>query len=385
MRIGTRLAIAVVLALASVTAPVPAQANSPSWDRLPGDLGRVDQIEAARNPDGRLEVFARGGLGVVSGLFHRWQLADGSWSEWAPLGGTASGQFIVANQANGRLVVFQAGGPKVTSIAENPDGSWGQWAATGAASAAGESVAATRDPFGQLHVVAGSDAHQAIQQMDQVGPNRTWLTTWSAQLTDPYRALLMGLRSDGHADALMLLSGGEVQHRAQVSDGSWAPWASLGTPGRITSLAAANRADGTLEAYAAVDPDSRVWTIAETGSGGAWESSWRAMTPPGPGSGVGWSTLYSARNADGSPELYLRVSARTPVDRSGQVTVYRYRMFGVDAPSLTKLDHTMPPEVSAFYFASAVDVQGRLWVFSFGPGATGAHLLYQHQTSAGRW
>jgi hypothetical protein len=60
-------------------------------------------------------------------------------------------------------------------------------------------------------------------------------------------------------------------------------------------------------------------------------------------------------------------------------------MFGAGAPTLTKLDHALPDRVSQFYFTSAVDVQGRLWVFSFGLGSAGAQVIYQHQVSAGRW
>jgi hypothetical protein len=79
------------------------------------------------------------------------------------------------------------------------------------------------------------------------------------------------------------------------------------------------------------------------------------------------------------------VSDRTPVDRTGLLTVYRYRMFGAGAPALTRLDHSLPAGVSAFFFASAVDAQGRVWVFSFGVGTTGAAVMYQHQVVAGRW
>jgi hypothetical protein len=384
VRIGTRLAIAASLAVASLAVAVPARANSPSWDQLPGALQHVDQIEAARNADGRLEVFTRGILAGVSGLFHRGQLPDGSWSGWAPLGGTDYGQFVVVNQANGRLQVFQAGRPKVTSIAQNMDGTWGQWTSFGASSGARESVAAVRDQFGQLHVIAGSDGHRTIMQMDQIGPNQIWLTTGSAALTNPYQTLLMGLNADGRAEALMTLGGGEVQHRRQVSDASWSAWASLATPGRISSMAVTNLPDGTLEAYAVVDANSAVWTIAQNGPG-SWDSAWQAVSLPGLGQEVRWSALHTARNADGTPELYLRVAGGTPVDNSGQMTVYRYRMFGAGAPTLTKLDHALPDRVSQFYFTSAVDLQGRLWVFSFGLGSAGAQVIYQHQVSAGRW
>lgn len=384
VRIGSWPAIAASLAVASLAVPVPAQAKSPSWDRLAGSMQNVNQIESARHADGRLEIFTRGVLAGVSGIFHRSQHPDGSWSGWGPLGGTDSGQFVVVNQADGSVRLFQAGGPKVMSIGQNADGTWGQWTSFGASSGAGESVAAVRDQFGLVHVIAGSDGHRTIMQMDQIGPNRVWLTTGSAVLTNPYRTLLMALKADGRVEALMRLAGGEVQHRSQVSDASWSPWASLGAPGSINSLAVTNLPDGTLQVYAVVNVNSSVWTIAQRPDG-TWEAAWHTVSLPGLGREVRWAAVFAARNADGTPELYLRVSGQTPVDNSGQMAVYRYRMFGADAPALTELDHTLSENVSVFFIAGAVDLQGRLWIFSFTPGSGGAQVVYQHQVSAGQW
>ena len=72
--------------------------------------GVASNPTAARNTDGRLEVFVAGN---DTGLWHKWQTAAGSstWTDWTSLGGggIANNPTIIQN-ADGRLEVFVAGG-----------------------------------------------------------------------------------------------------------------------------------------------------------------------------------------------------------------------------------------------------------------------------------
>jgi acylphosphatase len=83
------------------------------WASLGGPSLRGDDTQpiAARNADGRLEVFYRGS---DSQLWHGWQTKlGGDWSDWASLGGRLSytsgiGPLII-NNPDGRLEVFAKG------------------------------------------------------------------------------------------------------------------------------------------------------------------------------------------------------------------------------------------------------------------------------------
>ena len=63
------------------------------WEQTPGGNwsgwyslgGWIDRLDVAKNADGRLEIFARGGDGA---LWHKWQTApNNGWSGWYSLGG----------------------------------------------------------------------------------------------------------------------------------------------------------------------------------------------------------------------------------------------------------------------------------------------------------
>src|SRR5205807_7622655 len=83
---------------------------------------------AARNRDGRLEVFVLGGNRA---LYHIWEKSPGGdWAAWSSLEGhDLSGPVVTAATSDGRLQVFVVGGDaKIYSRAQTiPNGDWGPW------------------------------------------------------------------------------------------------------------------------------------------------------------------------------------------------------------------------------------------------------------------
>jgi hypothetical protein len=81
------------------------------WDSLgrPADGALGKAVVAARNADGRLEVFATRAT-QDSPLYHIWQTAPGgTWSGWHSLGGTLTSSPAVSRTADERLEVFGCG------------------------------------------------------------------------------------------------------------------------------------------------------------------------------------------------------------------------------------------------------------------------------------
>src|SRR5204863_1854 len=86
---------------------------------------------AARQADGRIEVFARGNDGA---LWHIGQVEpNGSWGAWASLGGVIESDPVVAHNADGALEVFARGADEaVYHLAQiERNAGWGIWAKLG--------------------------------------------------------------------------------------------------------------------------------------------------------------------------------------------------------------------------------------------------------------
>ncbi len=94
-------------------------------------------VAAARNADGRLEVF---GLGTDNALWHDWQTTPGGawsgwsslgggWSSWAPLDGTITSDPVVTNDQDGRLEAFAHGTDSALWHVWRtaPNGNWSSW------------------------------------------------------------------------------------------------------------------------------------------------------------------------------------------------------------------------------------------------------------------
>jgi surface antigen len=81
---------------------------------------------AARNRDGRLELF---GIGLAGEVFRRWQRSPGgSWSPWLRMDGASSG-LAAATNADGRVELFAVGlqGEVFQRWQRAPGGQWSPW------------------------------------------------------------------------------------------------------------------------------------------------------------------------------------------------------------------------------------------------------------------
>jgi hypothetical protein len=105
-------------------------ANGLSWSGW-SNLGGHDlrQMTVTANADGRLEVFALGGDWAV---YHQWQTLAGTWSGWAGLGGYVQA-ITVGHDRLGRLEVAALGMDRAAYLIGQvtPNGGWGPWTGLG--------------------------------------------------------------------------------------------------------------------------------------------------------------------------------------------------------------------------------------------------------------
>ncbi len=116
-------------------------------------------VAAARNVDGRLEMF---GVGTDQALWHIWQTVPhgGPWSAWASLGGAITSEPAVAVNTDGRLEVFARGTDNALwhiwqTVAHA--GPWSAWASLGGSITSEPAVAVNTD--GRLEAFARGTDH----------------------------------------------------------------------------------------------------------------------------------------------------------------------------------------------------------------------------------
>jgi hypothetical protein len=96
-----------------------------SWDNLgfPSGSGGTSALAVAQNADGRQELFATVSAGEV---WHIWQTAPNSgWASWSSLGGEPYAEVLAARNQDGRLEVFVEG--RSTATPPGPSGVWHRW------------------------------------------------------------------------------------------------------------------------------------------------------------------------------------------------------------------------------------------------------------------
>jgi GH25 family lysozyme M1 (1,4-beta-N-acetylmuramidase)/acylphosphatase len=216
-----------------------------------GDGNLVGEASAQLNSDGTLEVFARATSGALE---HKWQTsANGTWSEWASLGGNLHADPIVGRNGDGRLEVFAAGADdKLWHIWQTaPHSSWSNWASFG-----------------------GID----IKGTSRVGAN-----------------------ADGRLEAFVTGSDDKLHHVVQLPGGGWSSFLDAGTFKIAGEPAVARNGDGRLEVFAR-GTDNQLWHLWQASANGDWTS----------GAAFAGTTLGStpdvAPNADGRLEAFWRAS-----------------------------------------------------------------------------
>lgn len=216
---------AVVACVALMAAAVTAQTDDVPKDRC--------GLVVASNEDERLEIFV---LGHDNQIYHKYQLNDKEWSNWASLGGVyIRGGPSVVKAADGRLVLFVRSTDRAIYYKAQTSANsatWTSWQSLGGRFAS--SPAAILSAEGFLHVFA-------------VGQDRT---------------LLHKFQFDNVTSA----------------QPDWSPWQSLG--GSMTSLpSAVIDSEGLLHVFAR-GPDRALWhkgQVAEQEPRSVTWSDWTSL------------------------------------------------------------------------------------------------------------
>jgi acylphosphatase len=267
-----------------------------SWAPLPS-ANASSSKRVGRNPDGRLEVFARG---TDQAVWHRWQLApNNGFSEWSSLGGGFSGDPAVASNQDGRLEVFGIGTDgAVWHRWQLGDATWTDgWANLGGVGLVGEPAVST-NADGRIEIVARSWDGQLWQKF-QTGPNSPFTESWFHAGTDTKSDPVLAKNADGRLELFVRGGDDALWHRWQLSpNGDWGGWSSLG--GILVSEPAVGvNADGRLEVFH-VGTDGDVYHRWQLGPG-EWSEGWASLG----GVGIAGEPAV-ATNADGRIEVVIR-------------------------------------------------------------------------------
>jgi hypothetical protein len=283
------------------------------WSSLRGAVHRGPV--PVQNLDGRLELFALDGRGHLQDLA---QAAPngGWWSSWVDLGppppSSAAGTPIAARNLDGRLEVF---------LRANNGVVYHRWqqGAGGALTASWTSLGGSfeHDPVciqnldGRLELFAlGSNSH--LFQLAQSAANGTWWPSWADLGPPPTGGAggqpVVARNLDGRLEVLLRAGDGQLYHRAQQSPGGAfaAHWLPLAGTWHQDPVVTQNK-DGRLELFA-LGTNGHLHDLAQTTANGTWWTSPADLGPPPPGGAAG--KPVAARNADGRLEVFVRGADR---------------------------------------------------------------------------
>jgi len=269
---------------------VPGSAPWSGWTQLSGNTF-VSGSGVARNADGRLEVF--GVSSADHGMWHTWQVtAGGAWNQtssgeswWYPLGGTFTAGVGAARNQDGRLEVFGigGGGAMYHTWQTTAGGGWAGWSSLGGSFDAG--VGAVTNADGRLEVLGlgggGAGGGSAMYRLWQSSPGGGWAGSWASLGGGFLMGTGVAANADGRLEAFGVGNDDATWHYAETAAGQG--WNSDGW----SSLGGANRPTPSV-AGATTNADGRVEIFTIDGSGGV-QHSWQVTA--GAGDWSGWSAL----------------------------------------------------------------------------------------------
>jgi surface antigen len=267
-------------------------------------IGRLSDapLAAARNADGRLEVFAVAASGAA---MHAWQIsAGGPWSGWAPFDGNFTNITAEAN-ADGRLEAFGvAGDGTLFHRSQITAGSaWAAWAPIEGRLA---NAALSRSYDGKLQLF-GTDSTRALFARAQVTFGGPW-SAW-ARFEGSAAGLAAETNADGRSEVFGATATGAIAHRSQSrAGGAWGGWAKIA--GSLSNISVTRGFDGRLEVFGA-NALHNVYHARQTTAAGAL-SGWSPF--------VGGRTSVAVEtNADGRVEVF-GVAANGTISHTWQET-----------------------------------------------------------------
>lgn len=244
-----------------------------AWSSLGGTIESDPAVGV--NKDGRLEVF---GLGADNAIWHTTQLAAGgaAWSAWSSLGGQGKDDPTVGINADGRLEVF---------IHTTTNSLWHVWQTSpGGAWSAGDEIAGEADqaPFisrnsdGRLILFVGDSDGKDWWTIQNTAGTDSW-SPWWCLLGGTVTAPVIGTNSDGRLQLFSVRSDNSVWTSAQTAAGgyNWTDWSPLG--GSISGdVAVASNGDGTLAVYGR-GADNALWQTSQSAAGASTWSGWGSL------------------------------------------------------------------------------------------------------------
>jgi hypothetical protein len=223
-----------------------------NWGNLGAPGGSfAGNPSAIKNIDGRLEIFAFGGTGV---LHHIWQVTPGGeWSNWEPIGGDllAPGPPVVGLNTDGRLEVFvsNVNGALHHIRQVAPGGEWSDWEPLAGGFSGAGIPAIGRNADGRLEVfVSELSLDGTLWHISQVTPGGEW-SNWESLGGTPFGTPAVGRNRDGRLEVFVRGTDGTLHHIWQVRPGGeWSKWESLGGESFGSMVVGQNR-DGRLEVF----------------------------------------------------------------------------------------------------------------------------------------
>ena len=338
------------------------QAATSQWSDLGNGL--AGRAAVGTNPDGRLEVFARG---ADHGIWHASQTSAGAetWSAMETLGGGFISDPAVGADTDGRLEIFGVGLDHALwhNVQSSPGGAqWSGWTSLGGQGKDDPAVVQNID--GRLEVFIHT-VDDSLWHTWQLTPGGDW-AAGDEVVGDVTRAPALARNSDGRVIVFAGDTDGKFWWTIQNTAGadSWSPWWCL-LGGTVNAPAAGANSDGRLQLFA-VRPDGSVWAAAQTSSG---VYTWTDWSPLRNATVVSGNVAVAANN-DGRLEVFGR-DANDTLIHAGQISP------GAAWSSWDTLNGTLAADP-----ASARNSDGRIEVFAVGAGGILRRIA---QSSAGIW
>jgi hypothetical protein len=276
----------------------------------PVNLGGTDlrDLAVARNADGRLEVFVRGG---DDRIYHQWQTVPSSTSfgGWAHLGAWGVTDLAAGRHPDGKLVLFELGQNGYVYFAQQvqPNGGWGGWSMLPAVQVKRMRVAYAPNGWVTLFAVSTSGTlHQATIYPE--GSTGGWYGHGGTSLAD----VEVGTAANGGFEVFVLGGDSHVYKTRQDGPwGAWSGWQYLGGGG-VRGMAAGRYADGRLGLFE-IGGDKIIHEMGQAGPNGSFWA-WRPEV-----GAEGVAQVAAAANKDGRLEL-LALLEDGRVARTAEVT-----------------------------------------------------------------
>jgi len=253
-----------------------------------------DPISINRN--GILELFAKGTNGQIYRM--RQFGANGSWTGWTSLGGTAASDPVAVMSRTGGNAVFArfTDGNLYYCYQNGPTGTWSSWTNLGGPIVGKPAVG--KSPDGRMDVFCRM-ADGSIQHRweDYSSGWQAWASLGGNIGGDP----VVALNWEGREEVFVRGTDNQLYHKWQMNDGTWSGWGNLG--GQIVGEPSIGKSsDGRLEVFCHF-ADGSIQHNWQNGAvvGTSW-SGWSAYT------GIANSNIAAVRTPAFIQEIYYRDS-----------------------------------------------------------------------------